>query len=255
MHGTKVFWILSHFIQMNLLYSMLFLEKKVNIWSHIVQMPALGMCFCFKGRKRGGRTKSQILIFKKLGINLFSLKFICLCIFSFNHVNAYEDGRDNINVDIVCYRDDTIAHQLTTQSLRNPADMKPSRLAPSEVRRYVLSSIDEETISFMANNSMLPTTSSITSRISSMWGYVRGSTPQATNDVESSTGPSTAAAGWYATLPVASYGKLAQPSIELPQVNPLYKMHSYKYLYGLGFSASSSIGDGTVWDAVVKMVR
>ncbi|KAI9489556.1 carotenoid oxygenase [Zychaea mexicana] len=171
--------------------------------------------------------------------------------FAFNHVNAFEDGRDNINVDIVCYRDDTIAHQLTTHNLRNPGEMKPSRLAPSEVRRYVLSSIDEETISFMANNSMLPSTASITSRISSMWGYVRGSNAQA-NDVESSAGPSAAAAGWYATLPVTSYGKLVQPSIELPQVHPLYKMHKYKYLYGLGFSAASSIGDGKIWDAIVK---
>ncbi|KAI8140808.1 retinal pigment epithelial membrane protein-domain-containing protein [Fennellomyces sp. T-0311] len=172
--------------------------------------------------------------------------------FAFNHVNAFEDDRGNVNVDILCYRDDTIAHQLTTHNLRNPADMKPPRLAPSELRRFVLSNLDEETITFMANNSMIPSAASVTSRISSVWGYLRGSN-SAANDVESSA-PSAAPSGWYATLPVASYGKLAQPSIEMPQVNPLYNMHRYKFMYGLGFSAASSIGDGKIWDSIVKVV-
>lgn len=151
----------------------------------------------------------------------------------------------------MCYKDDTIAHQLSTHSLRNPSEMKPSRLAPSEVRRYVLSNLDEESISFMASNSMIPSTASVTSRITSVWSYFRG-TANTNADVESSmTSP---ASGWYANLPEASFTKIIQPSLELPQVNPLYSMHKYKYLYGLGFSAASSIADGTIWDSIVKAV-
>ncbi|CDH59175.1 betacarotene-monooxygenase [Lichtheimia corymbifera JMRC:FSU:9682] len=168
--------------------------------------------------------------------------------FAFHHVNAYEDGHDNINVDILCYKDATIAHQLTTENMRNPSEMKPSRLAPSELRRFVLSNIEDESLSYLTNNSILPTASGVASRVSSMWSYLRGT--NATTDVENSTAqPSAAAAGWYATLPVASSGQLVQSSMELPQVNPLYRMHRHKYVYGVGFSEES---DGKIWDSIIK---
>lgn len=165
-------------------------------------------------------------------------------------MNAYEDGHDNINVDILCYKDATIAHQLTTENMRNPSEMKPSRLASSELRRFVLSNIEDESLSYLTNNSILPTASGVASRVSSMWSYLRGT--NATTDVENSTAqPSAAAAGWYATLPVASSGQLVQSSMELPQVNPLYRMHRHKYVYGVGFSEES---DGKIWDSIIKTV-
>lgn len=168
-------------------------------------------------------------------------------------MNAFEDDNDSINVDIITYRDETIANQLTTENLRNPASMQPPRLAPSEVRRYVLTCIDEEAISFLTKNTLMPSTSGVTSRISSMWSYLRGS--NASNDVERSDANSAQVSGWYASLPVASYRAIVQPSLELPQVNPLYKMQKYQYMYGLGFSAANSIADGKIWDSIVKTVR
>lgn len=166
-------------------------------------------------------------------------------------MNAFEDEHGNVCVDMICYADDTIAHQLSTNNLRNPSEMKPPRLAASEVRRYMLPNIEEETINFMANNNtIMSSISNLSARISSVWSYFRGTTNN-NNDVESFAYNASAPAGWYASYPVASFGKLVQASMELPQVNPIYKMHSYQFVYGLGFS---SIEDGKIWDSIVKVV-
>ena len=66
--------------------------------------------------------------------------------FAFHHVNAFEDDNGGIQLDIVCYADDTIAHQLTTYNLRNPKQMNPSHLAKHEIRRFNLANVQEESM-------------------------------------------------------------------------------------------------------------
>lgn len=179
--------------------------------------------------------------------------------FVFNHINAFEtEGSDTVYIDMVCYPDDTIARQLTTEFLRNPTTMKPSRLMASEIRRYQLANIGEENLSYLTNNSLIPSKNSVSTRITSVFGLFKKSpTPAAVadnleygnsnNDVEHSN-------RWYSWMPVASFDKRVQPSIELPQINPKFKMYKHTIMYGLGFSASSSLQDGAIWDSIVKVV-
>ncbi|KAI9496647.1 retinal pigment epithelial membrane protein-domain-containing protein, partial [Zychaea mexicana] len=150
--------------------------------------------------------------------------------FAFHHVNAFEDDNDNIYLDMICYPDDTIAHQLTTENLRNPSNMRPLRLAASEVRRYVLN-----TVSYYST------------------GRNRQSASNGNSGLFGAFKRSSNAGSSHSSLPEAGYDKLLPPSMELPQINPNYKMQNYNFLYGLGFSASSSIADGKIWDSIIKM--
>ncbi|KAL9539032.1 hypothetical protein MBANPS3_010512 [Mucor bainieri] len=168
--------------------------------------------------------------------------------FVFNHINAFEDDRDGVYLDMVCYPDDTIARQLTTEYLRNPSKMQPSRLVASEVRRYLLANIEEEKITYMANNSLIPSKTSVTTRIFGLFG--KKQTP-ASSDLEYNNQDQDMNK-WYSWMPVASYDKRVQPSIELPQINPKFSMHKHTIMYGLGFSAASSLKDGAIWDSIVK---
>ncbi|KAI8335812.1 retinal pigment epithelial membrane protein-domain-containing protein [Chlamydoabsidia padenii] len=181
--------------------------------------------------------------------------------FAFHHVNAFEDVTqrgNNVYLDMICYSDDTIAHQLTTGSLRHPDTMRPSRLAASEVRRYALINIEEEHLAYLANQSSLPgrgsnknNTGGISGRFSTVFGnMLRNTKKQSIPDAATtaSSGDNSA----YAWMPLASYELLVQPSLELPQINPDYNMNNYKYMYSLGFSAATSIMDGQIWDSIVK---
>lgn len=177
--------------------------------------------------------------------------------FVFNHINAFEmDGSDTVYIDMICYPDDTIARQLTTEFLRDPNTMKPSRLMASEVRRYQLANIQEENLSYLTNNTLIPSKNSVSTRISSMFGYFKKSTPAAADSLEYGDNGDFAAHAnkWYSWMPIASFDKRAQPSIELPQINPKFKMYKHTIMYGLGFSASSSLKDGAIWDSIVKIV-
>ncbi|KAI8075388.1 carotenoid oxygenase [Gilbertella persicaria] len=169
--------------------------------------------------------------------------------FIFNHINAFEDDRGNVFLDMICYPDDTIARQLATEFLRNPDKMEPSRLVASEVRRYKLTNIEEESINYMANNGLIPSKNSVSTRISSVFGMFgnnkRSSLPQSEAYSEN-------AKKWYSWMPIASFDKRVQPSIELPQINPKFKMQKYSFMYGLGFSASNALKDGAIWDSIVK---
>ncbi|KAI7858508.1 retinal pigment epithelial membrane protein-domain-containing protein [Circinella umbellata] len=161
--------------------------------------------------------------------------------FAFHHINAFEDDNDNIYLDMICYTDDTIAHQLTTENLRNPNNMQPSRLAASEVRRYVLNTVSY--YSNPKNRQQAAAAAANTNTTTRNSGFFSAFKRSSSNTTSSS----------YSSLPETGYEKLLPPSIELPQVNPNYKMHHYNYLYGLGFSATSSIGDGKIWDSIIKM--
>ncbi|CAO3582689.1 unnamed protein product [Absidia cylindrospora] len=191
--------------------------------------------------------------------------------FAFHHVNAFEDVEqrgNNVYVDMICYSDDTIAHQLTTGSLRHPETMQPSRLAASEVRRYALVNIEEEHLAYLANQSSLPgggnsggNSTGLSSRFTSAFGNIlRGNNKKQSipNAAASTTTSSGTGAGddikpsGYSWMPTASYELLVQPSLELPQINPNYNMHKYKFMYSLGFSAATSIMDGQIWDSIVK---
>lgn len=175
--------------------------------------------------------------------------------FVFNHINAFEmDGSDTVYIDMVCYPDDTIARQLTTEFLRNPTTMKPSRLMASEVRRYQLSNIQEENLNYMTNNTLIPSKNSVSTRITSVFGFLKKSTPVSATDNLDYGDSVTRANKWYSWMPVASFDKRVQPSIELPQINPKFKMYKHSVMYGLGFSASSSLQDGAIWDSIVKVV-
>ncbi|KAI9483015.1 MAG: carotenoid oxygenase [Benjaminiella poitrasii] len=164
--------------------------------------------------------------------------------FSFNQVNAFEDIHGNVVIDMICYEDDTIASQLSTEGLRHPEQM--GHLSFSEVRRYVLDQPEQEAHSiYIANNSFIPSATSVTSRFGSVWNYVTG----ASNARENATGTS----GWHAWMPVVSHQKLIETTLELPQVNPRYRMKPYSFVYGLGFSADSSIQEGKIWDSIIKI--
>lgn len=165
--------------------------------------------------------------------------------FSLNQVNAFEDVHGNIIIDMVCYDDDKIVQQLSTEQLRHPETM--GRLAFSQVRRYTLAHPQHEAHqTYINNNSFIPSTVSITSRIGSVWNYVTGGS----NMPENATG----ASGWHAWMPVIGFEKLVENPLELPQVNPLYKMKQYTFVYGLGFSAHTSVEEGKIWDSIIKIV-
>lgn len=161
--------------------------------------------------------------------------------FSLNQVNAFEDVHGNIVLDMVCYQDDQITLQLSTDNLRHPESM--GKLAFSEVRRYTLNHPQHEARTvYLANNSFIPSAVSITSRIGSLFNMVTGS-------ANSPVG----ASGWHAWMPVVQHERLVESTLELPCINPNYKMKQHTYVYGLGFSATSSIGEGKIWDSITKM--
>lgn len=165
--------------------------------------------------------------------------------FSLNQVNAYEDVHGSIVIDMVCYDDDLVLSQLATEILRNPNHM--GRLKFSDLRRYVLNNPQRESHDiYVANNSFIPSAVSVTSRISSVWNYVTGSS----NQPENATGSS----GWYAWMPVIGSEKLAETALELPQINPNYKMQKHSFVYGIGFNPGSHVGDGKIWDSIIKIV-
>lgn len=156
--------------------------------------------------------------------------------FVFNHINAFEDDRGTVYLDMICYADDTIARQLTTEYLRNPSSMKPARLAASEVRRYVLANIEEEKMSYLTNSKSIPSKGNV---LSSLFGGKK----KTSNDSK-----------WYSWMPIASFDKRAEPAVELPQINPNWKLKQHSFMYGLTFSVSNSLQDGALWDSIVKIV-
>ncbi|KAI8382481.1 carotenoid oxygenase [Blakeslea trispora] len=167
--------------------------------------------------------------------------------FSFHHANAFEDIHGNVVVDLVSYQDDKITQQLSTEMLRQPEQM--GRLASAELRRYTLKQPQHDAHqAYIANNSFIPSAVSITSRVGTVWNYVTGNT----HLPENATGSS----GWHAWMPVVDYEKLTDVSLELPCVNPDYKMKPYSFVYGIGFKdtvSSLPVPEGKIWDSIVKI--
>ncbi|RCI02924.1 hypothetical protein CU098_005962 [Rhizopus stolonifer] len=162
--------------------------------------------------------------------------------FSLNGINAFEDMHGNVVVDLVCYQDDRITQQLSTEVLRQPETLD---LPFAQLRRYVLQQPQHEAHqTYLANHSFIPSAVAITSRIGSVWNYVTGNTYSPEN--------ATGASGWHAWMPVVEYEVLTDASLELPVVNPTYKMKSYGFVYGLGFK-TPSVEQGTLWNAIVKI--
>lgn len=165
--------------------------------------------------------------------------------FSLNHVNAFEDIHGNIVLDMVCYDDDKITEQLSTENLRHPEKM--GQLAFAQLRRYVLNHPQHEAHkTYVDNNSFIPSTISVTSRIGSVWNYVTGNSSQPEN--------ATGASGWHAWMPVVDHKTLVDITLELPQINPNYRMKQHTFVYGVGFSAENSVQEGKIWDSIVKVV-
>ncbi|OBZ87002.1 Beta,beta-carotene 9',10'-oxygenase [Choanephora cucurbitarum] len=167
--------------------------------------------------------------------------------FSFNQANAFEDIHGNVVVDLASYQDDAIAHQLSTEMLRQPEKM--GRLAAAELRRYTLNQPQHDAHqTYVANNSFIPSAVSITSRVGTVWNYVTGSTNLPENAIGSS--------GWHAWMPVVDYEKLTNVTLELPTINPDYKMKPYSFVYGLAFKdnlSSLAVPEGKLWDSIVKL--
>ncbi|CAO3668797.1 unnamed protein product [Rhizopus stolonifer] len=159
--------------------------------------------------------------------------------FIMNHINAYEE-QDTLYLDMICYENDTIARQLCTEFLRQPDKMEPSRLIGSQVRRYKLVRLEDERLAYQRSKPSK-------SRLSSFLNVFKSETAEKYSE--------TADNRWYSWMPNASYDQRVPPSIELPQINPRHKMHKHTVMYGLGFSASSSLKGGAIWDSIVKIVR
>ncbi|RUS20826.1 hypothetical protein BC937DRAFT_94291 [Endogone sp. FLAS-F59071] len=168
--------------------------------------------------------------------------------FAFHHINAFEDESDSLILDIACYDDATIAYQLSLPSLRNPAEMHPARLSPSQIRRYTLAQLASESERFAANNSYIPTNS-----ILSLVGMGGSSTPVSDDVAGKEKKQSVSiAAGWYGWMPETVYEIVAEGGLELPQVNPRFRLHRYRYLYGVGLSERAISEPGRIWDSIVK---
>ncbi|KAI8098951.1 retinal pigment epithelial membrane protein-domain-containing protein [Halteromyces radiatus] len=184
--------------------------------------------------------------------------------FGFNHANAFEDDNGQIFVDIVTYKDDTIAHHLMTDRLRDTTSASP--LPMSEVRRYLLHNLNAAQSTFVNNQSYIPSVNSITSSMSSLWNYVRGNSSTGNNGSSSDVGDVEKPLnenGWYQWMPIATFTKLGQ-DLELPTLHPSYKLKKYTYLYGLGVTSESDIsndmennrgdnGRPSYWNSIVKL--
>ncbi|CAO3594496.1 unnamed protein product [Absidia cylindrospora] len=151
-------------------------------------------------------------------------------------------------MDIVTYKDETITTYLETDNLR---DSTPTSSLPhSEVRRYLLNNLDAAQATYTDHQSYLPSINSITSSMSALWNYTRGSD---VNDNEENTN------GWYIWMPVAISTVLGQ-DLELPALHPSYKMNDYTYLYGLGVADEGNSDNGqqrrkrpNYWNSIVKL--
>lgn len=167
--------------------------------------------------------------------------------FSMNGINAFEDVHGNIQVDMVCYDDDEmIKTQLTTQHLRT----NTNQVGGSEARRYTLTQPMQDAHSvYVANNSFIPSAISMTSRIGSVWNYVRGTNILAENATSTTS-------GWHAWMPVIGYQTLSPVSLELPHINPNYKLKNYEFVYGIGFIDENNqmVNTGSFWNSIMKVV-
>ncbi|KAM3579319.1 hypothetical protein VKS41_008179 [Umbelopsis sp. WA50703] len=168
--------------------------------------------------------------------------------FAFHHVNAFEDDNGGINIDIVCYPDDTIAHQLSTNNLRNPKLMNPAHLAKHEIRRFYLADVQEESVNFFSNNAI--STSSITGRASSVWSFVKNAVGRPREvDIESDR----QTASWAAAIPRAREEVLLVQPLELPQVNSSVKQRAYNFVWGLSVGPTGDANtEGKMWNCIVK---
>ncbi|KAI8993366.1 carotenoid oxygenase [Pilobolus umbonatus] len=164
--------------------------------------------------------------------------------FSFSQANAHEDVHGNILIDMVCYNDDAISMQLSTENLRSPETMDP--LSMAHLRRYTLTHPQHEAHKvYVANNSYIPSVINITSRIGTVYNYVTGNMNKPDNAVGSS--------GWHAWMPVVAHQQLVEGFLELPTINPNCNMKKYTFVYGVGFSTDNAPQKGQLWDTIVKV--
>ncbi|RUP44850.1 retinal pigment epithelial membrane protein-domain-containing protein, partial [Jimgerdemannia flammicorona] len=151
-----------------------------------------------------------------------------------------------------CYKDTTIAHQMALPALRFPAEMEPPGFSAAQVRRYTLPRLTSEARRFASNNGYIPTASTLHSSASGLWGAISstvGLAGSAEGKEKSGTGTAT---GWYSWLPEATFEIVVDRAVELPQVNPKFKFHRYRFLYGVGLSEKARNRPGCIWDSIVK---
>ncbi|KAJ1928686.1 hypothetical protein IWQ60_001835 [Tieghemiomyces parasiticus] len=133
--------------------------------------------------------------------------------FSLHHINAFEDDRGNVYVDLVTYVNDLLLEQLTLARLRDPT--VPLQLPTPEIRRYLLANVPAEA----------------------------ARAPPA----------ATVVAGRAMDLPLAHFSTPAKSGVELPCVHPAFRQYAHRYVYGIGHVHPHPMLSTGFWDALSKV--
>ncbi|CAG8635266.1 6434_t:CDS:2 [Ambispora leptoticha] len=151
--------------------------------------------------------------------------------FAFHHINAFEDDEDNVYMDIACYDNDEICHTLNLNQLREGYIQE---LPLTEIRRFVLQSIELESVKFEAQPQA--------SQVEILQNTVSNLFSKRTPETQSS----------YYPYPIASHVRCSDSTLELPSINPHYQRLRYRYVYGIGLSEKAAGQRGQIWDSLVK---
>ncbi|ORX58184.1 hypothetical protein DM01DRAFT_1333849 [Hesseltinella vesiculosa] len=165
--------------------------------------------------------------------------------FGFNHVNAYEEDQ-GLFVDMVAYNDEAMARYLSTDQLRDESAAMPA----SEIRRYLLHNLTSASSVYAQNQTYVPTISSLTARLSSLWTYASGSAAADDQASHEDLEQSNQAAHWSYWMPVATYTTLGH-DLELPTVHPAFKMKPYTYVYGPALARDDATAP-RLWNSLAK---
>lgn len=159
-----------------------------------------------------------------------------ISLFSFHHVNAFEDAEDNVYLDFSLYNDDTIAQQLSMSAL---LDRTSPALTKPEFTRFELANVQAEA---QRVENYHAATSSV-NPVDKLRGLMRrvsvgqGGPSYAVPEKNSNAIP-----------PVTRIR--SAPGVEMPRINPIYHGLDYKYTWGVGMREDS---DGDMWDCITKL--
>ncbi|CAG8679223.1 34921_t:CDS:2 [Gigaspora margarita] len=145
--------------------------------------------------------------------------------FAFHQINAFEDDNDNLYLDIACYDNSDILNDFELENLRKGLS---KRLHMTEVRRFILRNIQQESTKFAT----IPQPSRRGSLLTSLFWS------RSTNQDSP----------W----PIADYVRCADSTLELPRINPRFQRLRYRYVYGIGLSAKAAGQENQIWDSLIK---
>lgn len=157
-------------------------------------------------------------------------------LFSFHHVNAFEDAADNVYLDFSLYNDDTIAHQLSMSAL---LDRSSPSLTKPEFCRFELANVQAEAQrvenyhAATSNISPVDKLRGLMRRVSVGHGGPSYAVPEKNSNA----------------IPPVTRIRSA-PGVEMPRINPIYHGLDYKFTWGVGLRED---GDGDMWDCITKL--